>query len=681
MSINKNMGAQDYEQLKKKQLQLAGIANQAKAAAEVLNMSQYSENLSKMKDKIENDSFKIQIVGTFKNGKSTFINSFLGEEILPAYTLPCTAVINEVKYGSEKRAILHFRNPLPDVFPNEIPDKALNHMRKHNMHDIPPLEIPYDEIESYVVIPIGKEVEEAIKESPYEKVELFWPMDLLKNGVEIVDSPGLDEDEVRTKVTMDYLTKADAIIFLLRVDRLCGQKEMEFVQYSLKGNGFENPFFVISRFDMINSEREKQQIKTYTYSKLRDYTTFGENGFYFVSALNALEGKVNSDLQKYQSSGMPEFEKRLSQFLTKERGVAKLSQPAKELKRILGNEALDKIIPQQRALLETSLDEVKARYENVKPRLEDLQKKKEILKESIDTKISTALPEIKKCVLQNYSDLASSVRTWSREFVIKTKIGFIPKKDNISAATEEVTRYITEQIESNQLEWKNNTLTPLINDKISEIFGTVESDVKRLFDEIDSINLELSGNHDVNTENDVPTWQRVVGTVGGFVLGGPALAQSGNMFGIGKEFAKTLAIEVGAFALLSAFSLLNPVTMIGTVVVLIIRNFGKGESKVTEKIKDTVADEMIKQLNSQKDASVDKIVGEIDKELSQLSDTITSSVDIEINEVNNQVQEVIAEMEKGQANIDARKAELCECEQQVKQLISNTDDFIMDLIS
>ena len=66
-----------------------------------LNMSNYSDSLSKLSEKVNNDTFKIQVVGTFKNGKSTFINALLGSHVLPAYSLPCTAVINEVKYGKE----------------------------------------------------------------------------------------------------------------------------------------------------------------------------------------------------------------------------------------------------------------------------------------------------------------------------------------------------------------------------------------------------------------------------------------------------------------------------------------------------------------------------------------------------------------------------------------------------
>ena len=42
------------------------------------------------------------VLGEFKRGKSTFINALLGEEILPAYAVPCTAIINEIKYADVK---------------------------------------------------------------------------------------------------------------------------------------------------------------------------------------------------------------------------------------------------------------------------------------------------------------------------------------------------------------------------------------------------------------------------------------------------------------------------------------------------------------------------------------------------------------------------------------------------
>ena len=146
-----------YAPYKAKQQKLAKLLNESSEVISVLNMKQYKENLKLLSNKVNNDTFKIQVVGTFKNGKSTFINSFLGSEILPAYATPCTAVINEVKYGEKKKAVLYFKNPLPDQLPSGIPTQTLNHMKKNNMKNVPPIEISYDEIEDYAVRPMGKD--------------------------------------------------------------------------------------------------------------------------------------------------------------------------------------------------------------------------------------------------------------------------------------------------------------------------------------------------------------------------------------------------------------------------------------------------------------------------------------------------------------------------------------------
>lgn len=352
--------ALDQEKLNRFRVQkerLGGMLSDASEVINDLNMSSASENLNKLSKKVNNDTFKIQVIGTFSNGKSTVINSLLGEEVLPAYALPTTAVINEVKYGDNKEAILYFRNPLPENLPASLSVKALEHMKKHGMKNIPPLHISYNEIEDYVVIPMGEDPKEMLLESPYEKVELFWPLPMLKEGVEIIDSPGLNESDTRARVTMDYLSKADAILFVLAADHLCSKDEMEFVENFLNAYGFTDPFFVVNRFDLIQ-EREKDRVIKFAEMKLAGFTT---NPIYCISAQKALDGLVKHDAGLIEESRITPFVTHLTNFLTKDKGKIKLSQPARELKRILNNEALYKVIPSQRAMLDSSLDEVRAR--------------------------------------------------------------------------------------------------------------------------------------------------------------------------------------------------------------------------------------------------------------------------------------------------------------------------------
>jgi hypothetical protein len=42
------------------------------------------------------DAFRLMVVGEFKRGKSTLVNSLLGKDVLPARVAPCTAIITEV---------------------------------------------------------------------------------------------------------------------------------------------------------------------------------------------------------------------------------------------------------------------------------------------------------------------------------------------------------------------------------------------------------------------------------------------------------------------------------------------------------------------------------------------------------------------------------------------------------
>ena len=117
---------------------------------------------------------------------------------------------------------------------------------------------------------------------------MFWPLSLLKEGVEIIDSPGLNEHSTRTKVTMDYLSKADAILFVLLSTAICAANEMEFIENNLKEQGFNEPFFIVNKWDLVPKE-EKNQMIEYVKMKLSGFST---NPIFYVSASNAENDKI-----------------------------------------------------------------------------------------------------------------------------------------------------------------------------------------------------------------------------------------------------------------------------------------------------------------------------------------------------------------------------------------------------
>lgn len=664
----------NLEKYREHQKELAGILKGSSEVTGSLKMSKDKE-LAELSNKVQNDTFKIMVTGTFKNGKSTFINALLGEEILPAYALPCTAVINEVKYGIEKRAILHFRDKLPNPMPDKLAEKAVRHMERYKGKRIPPMEIPYDEIEDYVVIPMGTDEKQMKLQSPYEKVELFYPLEILKNGVEIIDSPGLNEDETRTKVTMEYLQKVDAILYVLNANAICAGDEMKFVENDLRGNNIDSVFFVINRIDQIRP-REQPQIRQYAELKIKEI--YPQPEVFCLSALNALDGRLNHDDSLIEKSGMIPLEKRLTEFLTKEKGKAKLASPAKQVRQILSREALEVVIPRERKLLDSTLDDVKLRYERIKPKLALAVKEKEQKEAELSTKIERCSRKFERLAKKNVRELADSIPVWIDEFTPATSLGFLPSKSKTEQVVTEISDYLTEKISDAQRDWQEEVLIPEIEEEAGMIFSAAEKDVSNIFREIDEINVELTGKE--YTANNVPFWQRVAGVAGGLVLGDVGLAFSGGVNGIGKEFAKTAAIEFGAGLVLGLLGLFNPFTLIATIVAVFIFNIGKGSSRALETLKTHISDEAVRGITENADQQAAELADGIKVKMESVADRIIDSVSKELDDIDKQVQAIIDEKQKGEKEVEARRKELAQCETKVHHLNGKLDTLIFTLV-
>lgn len=199
--------------------------------------------------KIKEDKFCLMIAGEAKSGKSTFINAYLGTEILPMDVRQCTSSVVEIKYGKEfvlhatyadgrsktiigEKDIAKFlaENTSIDDEYRDIPITIINNeiIVKYKNKSIPKQIILdlLNGVESENIHRLSKEeynkkIIEYIRKTQPEwekivtKIDIEYPFkDNDMRGIRIIDSPGVNAAGRVGDVAAKYIESADAIMFL-----------------------------------------------------------------------------------------------------------------------------------------------------------------------------------------------------------------------------------------------------------------------------------------------------------------------------------------------------------------------------------------------------------------------------------------------------------------------------------
>ncbi|XP_019616611.1 PREDICTED: uncharacterized protein LOC109464110 isoform X2 [Branchiostoma belcheri] len=158
--------------------------------------SQFRQMIEEAMEMLQDSKCPILVAGETSSGKSSLLNLILGEELLPTSTLSTTSVICEIRYGQKRKVkVFTWEGEMIEVPLSDADDD------KSSLQKL-----------SEYVHQKGKRDEE---DFPYKKAEIYLPVDFLKDGITIVDSPGVGESEKMDEVVYDYLQEAFAFIYVI----------------------------------------------------------------------------------------------------------------------------------------------------------------------------------------------------------------------------------------------------------------------------------------------------------------------------------------------------------------------------------------------------------------------------------------------------------------------------------
>ena len=167
----------------------------------------------------------------------------------------------------------------------------------------------------------------------------------------------------------------------------------------------------------------------------------------------------------------------------------------------------------------------------------------------------------------------------------------------------------------------------------------------------------------------------VAGAVGGLVFGDFSSAISGGINGLSKEFFQNLGINLALAFGLSMLGILNPITAIPALIGLIAHSFITGGNKVREQIKKGVAEEIVKQLSLQSNKVADNMQHQFEDKFFKQANQIIDALDFEINSVEQKVNDIIAEKEKGEEAVAQKKALLERGEKHIRAILGSLQEF------
>lgn len=236
------------------------------------------------------DSATVLFCGEFKRGKSSLINAIIGTELCPTDIGIATSVVTSIKYGAVKKAVRYYGNLL------------------ENADSLKSEEIEWEDIDKYTMGDV-LEIDNTIL------VELSYPSPFLKNGITIIDTPGIGGLDPRHAIlTYMALPKADVIVFVTDAGEPLTQSELEFYENKVLSCGKQN-IVLVNKSDILTAEtlathvsNTKLQLATLGGPEVIPvsakcwelYSKLEENDYLLSSNKDAVLASITSELQKFK---------------------------------------------------------------------------------------------------------------------------------------------------------------------------------------------------------------------------------------------------------------------------------------------------------------------------------------------------------------------------------------------
>ncbi len=405
------------------------------------------DRLLTVREHLLSNCFNLVILGQFKRGKTTLINSLIGKEILPSSVVPLTSVVTILKHSDEISCTIYMQNGSTKI-------------------------VRLEELTDYIT---EKGNPKNIKNVRCACIQ--YPSPFLEKGMLLVDTPGVGSTFLHnTETTYEFLDHLDAALFLMSADVPISQVEKELLD-TIKGST-QKIFFVLNKIDNLTPQ-EIEEISAFNKHVLEEMG-FNVQEILPISAREALKAKVTNNEVRLSQSGLLNLEDALNRFLSLEKGSLVLNTAISKINRI-ATQTLSQIDIEKKTLLasgeelENKLDTFHKLVANLKQDREDIvyllkgeaDKQCQKVEELLKTLEENEVPRTKQCLRDFFEKNPDANPT-----ALRDEMQQVIKEEIIKGF--DIFRKDTERVISNNIQETFSRFTKRSNDIIREFKTAAE---------------------------------------------------------------------------------------------------------------------------------------------------------------------------------------------------------------
>lgn len=176
-----------------------------------------------------NAPIDVAVLGQFKAGKSSFINSLIGQDVLPVGAIPVTTAITRLQYGPTERAVVrHFDGSARETPFSDIADFTSEAKNPGNEKNVDVVDIELPSLEHFA-------------------------------GLRLVDTPGLGSVfKVHKSTSENWLPEVGAAVLAVSADRPLSEQDLALIHELTRHT--PNIILLLTKADLLSAGQQQEVI-------------------------------------------------------------------------------------------------------------------------------------------------------------------------------------------------------------------------------------------------------------------------------------------------------------------------------------------------------------------------------------------------------------------------------------